>query len=190
MSSSVVRQTKRANAATPGATQPGNRKPTKLLVFGAVILGTVCVTIVMEYVLVPGPAHSRKSHKHEESEQGAAARHASDDGTAKVEFAEVALGVFSFSNTTALRGVITHVDFSLAVLTSLTQVSTLESQIKSNHGRIRDAINKIVHNCNLDELNDPNLEAMKRLIREDVNELLGKRLIIQVMINDIRVIQQ
>jgi hypothetical protein len=193
MAKSVVNQTKPANAAAPGAAQPGNRNPTNLLIFGGVVLGLACVQIVVTSLLMPGAAQpqSKQTQKRQEESEQVAPGPDSDEKSAASGFAEVALGDFSFSNTIALRGVTTHVDFRLAALAAPTQVATLESQInRSNQGRIREVINKIVRNCNLDELNDPNLDAMRRQIREGLNELLGKRLIIDLMINDIRIIQQ
>ena len=189
MANSTLKQTRSANGDASGATQPAGGNSTKLLIFGALILGIAGATIVLESALVPQRSGSHAGRKREDSEQTSSHTEPMDK-SAGDEFAEVALGDFSFSNRTALRGVITHVDFRLAALASLRHVSTLESQIKSNQGRIREAINKIVRNCNLDELNDPNLGAIKRLVREELNELLGKKLIVELLINDIRIIQQ
>jgi hypothetical protein len=86
--------------------------------------------------------------------------------------------------------VITHINFKLTALARSMQASTLESQIVRNQERIREAVNKIVRNSDLDELYDPSLDTIKRLIREEMNEVLGKRLVVDVMINDVRVIQQ
>lgn len=40
----------------------------------------------------------------------------------------------------------------------------------SRSERIREAVNKIFRSCHFDELNDPNLGALKRMIRQEVND--------------------
>lgn len=191
MAGSVVTPAKHANAAAPGATQSGQRKPIQLvLLFAAVILGVAAVQIVVTYLLMPGAAHSEIKQKHDEKEHAAHGRRDSEHETVAGDFAEVALGDFSFSNTTAMRNAITHVNFKLAALVSSNEASILEAQIVRNQERIREAVNKIVRNSNLEELYDPNLETIKRLICEEINGLLGRRMVMEVVINDVRVIQQ
>ena len=48
----------------------------------------------------------------------------------------------------------------------------------------------IIRGAKLDELNDPELETIKRLIREDVNRLLRKDYVNRVVITDVRIIEQ
>jgi hypothetical protein len=83
-----------------------------------------------------------------------------------------------------------HVDFKLTALASTRQSSTLESQFRWNQERIREAVNKIVRSSSYDELNEPNLGTLKRLIREELNRVLAKDLINEIVINDIRVLEQ
>jgi flotillin len=47
-----------------------------------------------------------------------------------------------------------------------------EAQVKVHTARIRQAVNKIVRSSSLEELNDPNLGTIKRLVREEINRLL------------------
>ena len=56
--------------------------------------------------------------------------------------------------------------------------------------RVREKVNKIVRSSNLDELNDPNLGTIKRLIKEDINRLLRKTYVVEVIITDMRVMEQ
>ena len=189
MADATVTPVKPANAAAPHGSR-GDHKPNKLLTIGAIILGLAAVQVVTTYVLMSATAESTTDSKHEQKDHSATGRHDSEHDEAKSEFTEVAVGDFSFSNTAAMRNVITHVNFKLTALARSAEASMVESQIDWNQERIREAVNKIVRNSNLDELYDPSLEAIKRLICQDINGLLGKKLIVEVMINDIRVIQQ
>jgi hypothetical protein len=102
----------------------------------------------------------------------------------------VALGDYSFSNTTAMAGSVLHVDFKLAAVSSSKQASSLEERVKTNSARIRQAVNKIVRSSNLEELNDPHLGTIKRLIKEDINRLLRKTYVNEIVITDVRIIEQ
>jgi flagellar basal body-associated protein FliL len=110
--------------------------------------------------------------------------------TAEQVMAKVSLGDFSFSNTTATPGSLMHVDFKVAVMTPSKQASTLEELVKVNTGRIRAALEKIIRGASLAELNDPSLETIKRLIRDDINRLLRKTYVETVVITDVRISEQ
>jgi hypothetical protein len=56
--------------------------------------------------------------------------------------------------------------------------------------RIRQAVNKIVRSSSLEELNDPSLGTIKRLTREEINRLLRKSYVSEVVITDVRIIEQ
>lgn len=186
-----TRQAKLVIEPDPDSRQPGGRQPRILLMISVVIiLGVVSGQIAVTYMLAPESAHSPKEQKREVRDRVAKSQRHSNHDTPEGDCAEVSVGEFSCSNTTALRNVITHVDFKLAAVAASNQVSTLESQIKWNQNRIHEAVNRIVRSSNLEELNDPNLETIKRLVREAINELFDASLIIDVMMSDIRIIQQ
>jgi hypothetical protein len=159
--------------------------------FGAAFVAVLVVQIaVTDLLLTPSrsdPSASRKPEKKVPAESDA--DHSENDPGSR-EYSEVLLGEFSFSNRSAVPGLIIHVDFNLAAVVLRRQASTLESQAKYHRGRIREAVNAIVRNSTLEELNDPNLATLKRLIRQEINRLLDNRLVHEVVINDIRIMEQ
>lgn len=173
------------------ASPPRGRSKKKLLI-GGIVLIVVAVQVVVTYLLMPHPAASTDGgHKaHEEKEHAPAASHDHEPEALEGDVAEVALGDFSFSNTTASPGVILHVDFKLAAVTSSKQASSLEGQVKVHTARIRQAVNRIIRSSHTDDLNDPNLGTIKRLIKEDINRLLKKTFVNEVVITDVRVMEQ
>ena len=112
------------------------------------------------------------------------------NGATDGEFAEVPLGDFSFSNGTAAPGMTIHVDFKLSAVATSKQAQSLESQLKLHQGQVREAVNKIVRMSSLEELNDPNLATIKRLIRDDINRVLRKSYVVEVVITDVRTMEQ
>jgi len=189
MAGAVVKPAKPANSAPPDPPQPGKRDPTKLITIGAILAIVTSVQIVTTYLLTPKSADT-PIEKHDEPEHTAKVQRSPRSTAPSPDFTEVAVGDFSFSNTAAMRNAITFVAFKLSAVAPPMQASNLEDQIVRNQDRIRAAVNKIVRNSNLEELYDPSLETIKRLIRQEMNELVGNNLVTEVVINDIRIIQQ
>lgn len=190
MAAEVAEQPKPAETAAHDA-PVSKGKPKKWLIVGAIVLVVVIVQVVVTSLLLPGhpPAETGAKHEEKEHEHAATDQHhgdAENDG----EFAEVPMGDFSFSNGTAAPGMIIHVDFKLSAIATSKQASSLDTQLKLHQARVRQAVNKIVRMCNLEELNDPNLATIKRLIREDINRLLRKSYVLEVVITDVRTMEQ
>ena len=167
-----------------------SKRKSKKLLIGGIVLVVVAVQAVVTYVLLPrGPAAQAASH----DEKGGHAEEASDDHDLDIggtDVAEVRLGDFGFSNGTAAPGSIMHVDFKMSAITSAKQASSLEAQVKVREARIRQAVNRIVRSSNLEELNDPGLTTIKRLARDEINRVLQKSYVIEVVITDFRLMEQ
>ena len=191
MAADVAEQLKPAETAPHDPVQ-SQRKPKKWLVIGAIILIVVIVQVVVTALLLPGHAASDAGHKHDDKEHATADGHHAEgeaDG-AEGEFAEVPMGDFSFSNGNAAPGMIIHVDFKLSAVTTSKQAASLEAKLKLHLARVRQAVNKIVRMSSLEELNDPNLATIKRLIREDINRVLQKSYVVEAVISDMRTMEQ
>lgn len=191
MSAEVAEQPKPAETAAHDAPVPAG-KPKKWLLIGVIVVIVVIVQVVVTSLLLPGHAASDNGGKHDDKDHDhtASDSHHGDGADPDGEFAEVPMGDFSFSNGTAAPGMIIHVDFKLAAVATTKQASSLDSQLKLHQARVRQAVNKIVRMSSLEELNDPNLATIKRLVREDINRLLKKTYVVEVVITDVRTMEQ
>lgn len=185
----VAEKAKPEAGPAPDAAGAPKRKSKKLLI-GAIVLVVVAVQAVVTYLVLgrhpgaeTGDGHGEKPHA-----EAAADEHDAEGGSADV--AEVRLGDFGFSNGTASPGSIMHVDFKLSAITSAKQASSLEAQVKAREARIRQAVNRIVRSSNLDELNDPGLTTIKRQARDEINRVLQKSYVIEIVISDFRLMEQ
>src|SRR6516165_8353986 len=98
-----------ANTSGSGASPPGNGRSTTVLTVGAVLFGLAIVQIGVTYLLMPEPVDKPSSEKHAgREEKQPSDRGDSERDRAAGNFKEVPLGDFSFSNTSAMRNVITH----------------------------------------------------------------------------------
>jgi flagellar basal body-associated protein FliL len=169
---------------------PAKGSSRKKMLIGAIVLVVVAVQAIVTWLLLPTSPSDGGHAKSDAKDHAQAASHEPEEDAPEGDVAEVALGDFSFSNTTAMAGAILHVDFKLAAVTSSKQASSLEERVKTNTARIRQAVNKIVRSSNLEELNDPHLGTIKRLIKEDINRLLRKTYVNEIVITDVRIIEQ
>ncbi|MBI3865643.1 MAG: hypothetical protein HY290_27535 [Planctomycetia bacterium] len=191
MAAEVAEQPKPAEAAAHDAPAHGKKKSVKILLIAGIVTLVIVVQIVVTFMLLPGNKSSGGEHKSDSKDHASDGHHGAGEGeAAEGEFAEVTLGDYSFSNSTAVPGIIIHVDFKLSAVATSKMASSLESQLKIHQMRVREKVNKIVRSSNLDELNDPNLGTIKRLIKEDINRLLRKSYVVEVIITDMRVMEQ
>jgi len=174
-----------------GASLPPKRPSKLVLIIGLVAL-IITAQAVITYLLIPKAAATPKDpaagDKQAAGASGAPVEEVPDVRVANS--AEVSLGDFNCTNSTAAPGVVIHVDFKLYAVTTSQQASQLEQQVKSHQARVRQIVNKIVRSSSLEDLNDPNLGTIKRLVREEINRLLQKSLISEVVISDIRTMEQ
>ncbi len=56
--------------------------------------------------------------------------------------------------------------------------------------RVRQAVEKILRSADREDLNDPNLSTLKRLMKEEINKVLGKSYVIEAVIHDFSIIEQ
>lgn len=170
-----------APAASSAPAPP--RRGGKLLLILSIVGVIVTIQVVLTLLLMP----KAQTEKAEPKEAQKAESEAVVD---EAEHAEVNLGDFNCTNNTAAPGVVIHLDFKLTAITSPKQESTLQGLLKSHQARIRQIVGKIVRSSNLEDLNDPNLGTIKRLVREEVNRLLRKSLITEVVVIDVRHVEQ
>jgi flagellar basal body-associated protein FliL len=83
-----------------------------------------------------------------------------------------------------------HLRFKVAGVVKSNQQVAFRDTNAAHKTRVRQAVEKVVRSASRDDLNDPNLSTLKRLIREEVNKILGKSFIIEAVIHDFSMIEQ
>jgi len=156
------------------------------LLIGLAVSALFVVLFALTYMRVRGSSAPRSGASGTEEGSSSPAL-AIDPEPDLPDTAEVMLGEFDSSNGTASPGSIVHVSFKIAAVTPTNLSSVLEQRLKSHQARIRQIVNTIVRSASLEELNDPNLGTIKRLIREEINRLLRKSYVNEIVITDVRV---
>lgn len=108
-----------------------------------------------------------------------------------VDEAEVEIGLFNTTNTRAARGSVFHISFKLFGIVAQEDKDTFnEAANKVHEARVRQAVIRVIRSSSMDDLDDPNLGTTRRLIREEINKILRKSYLIDVVINDVRIMEQ
>jgi flagellar basal body-associated protein FliL len=165
---------------------PSPKKSSKLpLIIGGIGF-IVTIQAVLTFLLMPKsePAQPAAAAK---AAVASAEPPASED---EPDQAEVSIGDFSNTNSTATPGVTIHFDFKLVAITTGKQQSQLTDLLKKNNARMRQVVGKIVRGASLDDLTDPTVATIRRLVREEINRLIRKSLIEEVVATDIRFVEQ
>jgi hypothetical protein len=180
--------TQEAEAATSdAAAAPAARrrlrlsdKKIKIAVLLAVVMG---VQVTIGYFLMP----SVVTHDEVEAEHGdhhEAARVEEDHGVDEEDLVEFEIGNFSSTNSNAIAGTEIHISMTVVAAVSHKNHVAFEEAVLHDHpARIRQAIERVVRSSSIENLTDPDLNVIKRKIREDVNLILGKSYIIEVIIS-------
>lgn len=163
-------------------------KSGKLVLIVGVVVVLITAQAAITWILMPKPADA----KAEDSASVKTPAGAGDENgeSPAAESTEVPIGDFNSTNSTD-PGMVVHVNFKLvAIATAGGPASKLEAQLKQHSGRVRQLVNQIVRRSSLEDLNDPNLSTIKRLIRQEMNRLLRSSYVTEVVISDITTMQQ
>lgn len=83
-----------------------------------------------------------------------------------------------------------HLRFKVVAVVKANQSVAFRDMNTAHKTRVRQAIEKIVRRAQREDLNDPNLSTLTRLMREEINKVLGKSYVIDAVIHDFSMIEQ
>ncbi|HEX6984464.1 MAG TPA: flagellar basal body-associated FliL family protein [Planctomycetaceae bacterium] len=134
------------------------------------------------WLLPGGEGHGEEAaHGHE------AGHGAEGEGPDSVE---VLIDTFSTTNSRAAPGTVVHVTFKLTGVVPAGQEVAFEHAANQHHNtRVRQAVEKVARSASLDDLTDPNLTTVKRQLREEINKVLRKSYLTEVVISDFKTIE-
>jgi flagellar basal body-associated protein FliL len=104
---------------------------------------------------------------------------------------EVTVDSFSTTNSRAAPGSVIHLTFKLTAVVAAGQDIAFENAANQHHNaRVRQAVLKVARSASLEDLNDPNLTTIKRQLREEINKVLRKSYVNEVVISDFKTMEQ
>lgn len=160
----------------------------KTLIIAGIVLVAMVLEAVMIVVLMPGNNAAASGTDTESAETAAEepVLAAADESSA-----EALIDTFSCTNTRVAPGSVVHLSFKLvAVIPKGQELPFEEAANKQHKNRVRQAVERIARSASMDELNDPHLSTLKRLLREEVNKVLGRSFVNEMVINEFRMLEQ
>jgi len=161
-------------------------KPAFLAVILLVVMAAEAGLLLL---FLPGPASTG-------TEEGGHGDHGGHGATASAggaepEAVEVLIDSFSMTNGRAAPGATIHVTLKVtAVVPSAQQMAFEHAANQEHNARVRMAVDKVVRSASLDDLNDPNLTSVRRQIREEINKVLHKSYVTDVVISNYKTMEQ
>lgn len=129
-----------------------------------------------------GTGHGEKGH----GAHGEAAKPASTS-----QFAECELDSYNVTNRQAAADITMQVQFKLVAIVATEQHSSFENLAKTEQkARVREAVEKLIRKASFEDLYDPSLSVIKRLIREEINRVLRQTYVTDVILSEYKTIER
>jgi hypothetical protein len=145
-----------------------------LLLVGLATVGTAVLTIVLMSMLQGGPAADADED---------VAPHVFDS-------VEVEIGSFNCSNNQA-DGSVVHISFRLFATIAEGQQTGFKDIVQNRmNARVRQAVGKVIRSSSMEDLDDPDQGVIRRQLKEEINKVLRKSFINEVILVDFRMLQQ
>lgn len=102
---------------------------------------------------------------------------------------EVEIGAFQLSNRTA-SGLNMHVQLALSGTVPEALTEEFAERYEQHKSRIRQSVLSIIRSSTQQDLADPSLSLIRRKIQDQLNRLLGKKFLVDVVVTEVSVIGQ
>ena len=166
-------------AESPAAAAPKPGLLGKPAVLGGLMVAVMIIEFGVLYFLLPGPT----------PDPAAAVDAAAQEEAA--DAVEVAVDAFSTTNGRAAPGSVIHISFKLVALVAAGEGAAFDLAANTNHkARVRQAVYQVARSASLEDLNDPNLTTIRRQLREQINKVLRKSFVTEVVISDFKTMEQ
>ena len=109
----------------------------------------------------------------------------------ELDLVEVPIDTFNVSNRVAAPGAVIHIRFKLVAGIPKGQDINFDEAInKTMPARIREAVVGVARSCGMDDIQDPELNVVKRQIKEKINKVLRQSMVTEIFVSDFRTMEQ
>lgn len=169
----------------PAPAKRGLLKNTKVLI--AIAIGALMVGEAAVLYIVLGPEQDATTVTPVvETETTPAESSVSAGGNQR----ETEIGSFNCTNNQAAPGSILHISFRLAVTIPESDRDAFDTAVELHKHRINEAVTVVFRRSTLEDLNDADLQTIKRRIQESINKVVSKSYVKDVIITEFRSLEQ
>lgn len=153
----------------------------KTLIIAVAVLLAMTVEAVVLVMVVPRQGGPGATAAGNDSATAAPDLPASD-------YAEEPVGEFKCTNNREES--MLHVRFKVDAVVKSSEKLAFRDAVNARKARVREVVEKIVRSAERDDMDDPHLSTLKRLIKVEVNKVLEKSFITEAIIHDFSMIEQ
>ncbi|MDA0831919.1 MAG: flagellar basal body-associated FliL family protein [Planctomycetota bacterium] len=185
MSTVVAEESLPGADSEPAPAKRGLLKNTKVLI--AIAIGALMVGEAAVLYIVLGPEQDATTVTPVvETETTPAESSVSAGGNQR----ETEIGSFNCTNNQAAPGSILHISFRLAVTIPESDRDAFDTAVELHKHRINEAVTVVFRRSTLEDLNDADLQTIKRRIQESINKVVSKSYVKDVIITEFRSLEQ
>ncbi|VAX40983.1 hypothetical protein MNBD_PLANCTO02-135 [hydrothermal vent metagenome] len=174
-----------------GSEETSQKKPGLLANKKVKVIGLVLIVMFAEalgmYFLLPTPSVASDDTK------GGLTSGVEDSTNPEeqMNIEEVEIGKFNTTNSIASPGSTIHVSFTLVAIVSKENAVTFTADVKEKYNwRVKQAVSKVIRSASLEDLNAASQSTISRLVREEINKVLGKSYVIKVVLGEPKTMAQ
>lgn len=172
-----------ADQPAPSRTFGFGGKKFKIL---ALLLVVMSAQAAAMYLLLPQPT-TELAQGEDGVGSGLGQNHTSES---EFDTVEVKIDTFNSTNSNSPDGGSIHVTFVLYATVASDVQRVFSDAISSHRARVSQAIIKVIRMSSREDLRDPELNVVKRRIKEGVNKVLRKSYIKEVVISEFKTMEQ
>ena len=154
----------------------------KTLIIAGGVVAAMALEAVVFLILMPSPVPQAAAETATPAEE-------TPEKITESETKEEPIGE-QFNCTNNREESIVHLRFKVMAVVKSGQEVPFREMNTTYKARIRQAIEKIARNATREDFDDPSLNTLRRLIREEVNKVLGKSFVMDSVIYDFSMIEQ
>ncbi len=180
-----------ADVSEEGSEETSKKKPGLFASKKVKVIGLVLIVMFVEalgmYFLLPTPSVAG------EETNGSLASSGEDSANSEeqMNIEEVEIGKFNTTNSIAAPGSTIHVSFTLVAIVSKENAATFTTDVKEKYNwRVKQAVSKVIRSASLEDLNAASQNTISRLVREEINKVLGKSYVIRVVLGEPKTMAQ
>ncbi|MCA9042145.1 MAG: flagellar basal body-associated FliL family protein [Planctomycetaceae bacterium] len=164
---------------------------TKLIKIGALLAVVLGLQVIVVWWLLSRPAVPATEVTEEETIEGQFDEDNFNDGASSVTDAEVVIDSFNCTNTSAIDEGVVHVSFHLSATTSPSNETDFQVAVtQTAERRVKEAVERVARNAPYEDLKDPYLNSIKRQIKDEINKVLRKSYVNEILITEFKIIEQ
>ncbi|MAT16741.1 MAG: hypothetical protein CMJ46_15900 [Planctomyces sp.] len=163
----------------------------KLIKIGGLLAVVLGLQVIVVWWLLSRPTVPATELTPGEEIENAISTEDTVGGVSSVTDKEVEIDTFNCTNTSAIDEGVVHVSFHLSATTNPSNEVDFQLAVTNTaERRVKEAVERVARNAPYEDLKDPNLNSIRRQLKDEINKVLRKSYVNEVQITEFKIIEQ